>query len=76
MGLAPSLSVSSFSTHNIQLHRFSTKEALRSYLLVTARLHNLCSVNLSEVIDVTVTLDGTWSWQGHAAHYVMVVVIT
>ena len=53
MDLPPLLSVSSFSTHNIQLHRFSAKK-FRGVIGWPMHVSTVClSVDPSEVIVVT-----------------------
>ena len=65
---------SSYSEHTQSLARISIKVASGKYA-VSVHLHELCGVGPTEVIDVTVTCNGTWLNSGFTATHGAVVVI-
>lgn len=70
MDMLPPVTPASFSEHE-----FSVKTASENMLEASAHLHQLRGVRLMDIIDVTVTCDGTWSKRGFTATYGVVVVI-
>lgn len=75
MDMLPPVTPASFSEHNKVLARVSTETASENMLAASAYLHQLHGVGLTDVIDVAVTCDGTWSKRGFTATYGVVVVI-
>ena len=75
MDMLPPVTPASFSEHNKVLAEFSVKTASENMLAASGHLHQLRGVRLTDVIDVAVTCDGTWSKRGFMGTYGVVVVI-
>ena len=75
MDMLPPVTPTSFSEHTKVLAGFSVETASENMLAASAHLHQLHGVELTDVIDVAVTCDGTWSKCGFTATYGVVVVI-
>ena len=76
MDMLPPLSKPRYSEHNHSIATASEKAALDDMLSASAYLHVLHGSAPTEVIDVSVTCDGTWSKRGFTATYGVVVVIS
>ena len=74
MGLPPPVRPKSYSLHN-NIHKFVQNVQMESSKVASAQLHRLQGADPNDIIDVTVTCDGTWSHRGLVAPYRVVVVI-
>ena len=68
------LGVAVYSSH-ANLLAWESMDSLENMHAASAHLHKLQGVSPDEVINVTVTCDGTWSKRGFTATYGVVVVI-
>ena len=75
LGLLPPVGPKSYSIHNNILHKFVENVRMESSKVVSAQLHRLQGADPNDIIDVTVTWDGTWSHRGFVAPYGVVAVI-
>ena len=75
MGLPPPVSPKSYSSHN-SLQKFVQNVRMESSKVASAQLHRLQGADPSDIVDVTVTCDGTWSRRGFVAPYGVVAVIS
>ena len=74
MGLPPPVTSKSYSTHNSILQKsVHNVQVERS---ASEQFHILQGADPGDVIDVTVTYDGTWSRRGFVAAYGVVVVLS
>ena len=76
LGLPPPLTYRTFSEYNSSLHQIVQQSAIDSQLIVWAQLHSLPDTEPKDIVDVTVTCDGTWSRRGFTATYGVVVVMS
>ena len=76
MGLPPPVGPKSYSIHNNILHKCVENVQMESSKIASAQLHRLQGANPNDIIDVTVTCDGTWSHRGFVAPYGMEAVIS
>lgn len=72
MGMPPPVSASNFSVHNKKLR--DATEKIKDANQSAAAKHLRKNVAEDEVVDVKVTLDGTWARRGHQSLYGVVVV--
>ena len=75
MNMLPPVSSPAYSSINSQILEFSLLEAKASFLSASHHLHSLHGASPDEIIDVTVTCDGSWSKRGFTAMYGVVAVI-
>lgn len=75
MDLPPPVTTNSYSEHNRRLAKVSMAAAEANMQAASAVLHQLCDARPTDIIDVTVTCDGTWSKRGFTATYGVVTVI-
>lgn len=64
MDLLPPVSASNFQIHNKKIASATEDEVLDNLKSASVNLHHLYGVSPSEVINVAVTCDGTWSRRG------------
>ena len=76
MELLPPVSASNYLVHNSKIATASVEAASENMRAASVHLHHLFSVAPSEILDVAVTCDGTWSKRGFTATYGVVVVIS
>ena len=76
MGLPQPVTPRAFSSHNQRLWELSNSEAEKSLHQAAANLHHAAGADPEDVIDETVTLDGTWSKRGFTAKYGMVAALS
>ena len=76
MDMLPPMGPSSYSEHNQTLAMLSMEVASENMSAASVHLHRLRGVGPTEVIDVAVTCDGTWSKRGFTATHGVVVVIS
>lgn len=76
MDMLPPLSKPCFSENNHAIAHASEEAAKNEMISASAYLHALHGSAPTEVIDVPVTCDGTWSKRGFTATYGVVVVIS
>ena len=76
LGLPPPLTYRAFSDYNLSLNKIIQEASIESQLSVSAPLHSLYDTKPNDIIDVTVTCDGTWSKRGFTALYGVVVVMS
>ena len=69
MGLPPPVTSKSYSVHNNSLRQLVHGVLMESFKVASEQLHRLQGADLNDVIDVTVTCDGTWSHRGFVAPY-------
>ena len=69
MGLPPPLTSSAFSDYNLSINKIIQEATIESQLSAAAHLHSQYDTKPNDVIDVTVTCDGTWSKRGFTALY-------
>ena len=75
IGLPPPVGPKSYSIHNNILHKLVLDVLMESSRVASAQLHKLQGADPNDIIDVTVTCDGTWSHRGFVAPYGVVAVI-
>ena len=75
MDMLPPVTSPSFIQHNQCLAMSSMNVASENMLAVSAHLHKLHDVEPTEVINVAVTCDGTWSKRGFTATHGIVTII-
>ncbi len=76
MGLSPPVTSKSYSTHNSILQKFVHNVRVESCRSASEQLRRLQGADPGDVIDVTVTCDGTWSRRGCVAAFGVVVVLS
>ena len=76
LDMLPPMGPRSYSEHNQTLAMFSMEVATENMCAASAHLHELRGVGPTEVIDVAVTCDGTWSKRGFTATHGAVMVIS
>ena len=76
MGLPPPVSPRSYSMHNNALQKFVQNVRMESSMVASEQLHRLQGDDPNDVIDVTVTCDGSWSHRGFVVLYGVVAVIS
>ena len=76
MDLLPPVSTSNYQIYNEVIAEAIGDEVLQNMEAASAHLHHLYGVAPSEIIDVAVTCDGTWSKRGFTATYGVIVVIS
>ena len=76
MGLPPPVTPKSYFTHNSILQEIVHNVRLESCRSASEQLHRLQGADPSDVIDVTVTCDGTWSRSGFVVAYGVVAVLS
>jgi hypothetical protein len=76
MNMLPPLSPRSYMKHNQALATASMSAANNNMIAASDYLHRLHSVEPSDVLDVRVTCDGTWSRRGFTAIHGVIVVIS
>ena len=74
MDMLPPIAPASYSEHCAVIRAESEAVAIASQDSTSAYLHDLEGVPQSNVLDITVTCDGTWSKRGFTALYGVVVV--
>ena len=75
MDMLPPVTAVSYSEHNKRLAEVSVEKAQENMLTAAAYLHQLHGVSTTELLDIAVTCDGTWSKRGLTATHGVVVVI-
>ena len=75
MDILPPVVAHSFKQLNKQLAQHSMKVAPSNMLAASAHLHYLHGAKSTDIIDVTVTCDGTWSNRSFTAKHGVVVFI-
>ena len=73
--MPPPISPRAYSQQNVHIAEVSMECARNSMSAASARLHCLRNAGLQEIIDITVTCNGTWSKRGFTATYGVVIVI-
>ena len=76
MGLPPPVFPKCYSEHNSMLQQITYKVGMKSCRSASAQLHRLQGADPDDVVDVTVTCDGTWSRRGFVAAYGVVAVLS
>ena len=76
MGLPPPLTFRAFSDYNLSINKIIQEATIESQHSVSAHLHSQYDTKPNDVIDVTVTCDGTWSKRGFTALYGVTVVMS
>ena len=76
MGLPPPVFPKCFSEHNLVIHKIATDVCEDSFKSVSAQLRALHGAGPDDVVDCTVTCDGTWSRRGFVANYGVVAVLS
>ena len=76
MGLPPPVTPKSYSTHNSILQKIVHNVRVESCRSASEQLHRLQGADPGDVIDVTVTCDGTRSRRGSVAAYGVVAVLS
>ena len=76
MGLPPPVFPKCFTEHNLIIHKIVQEVCEESFRSASAQLHRLQGADPDDVIDVTVTCDGTWSRRGFVANYGVVAVLS
>ena len=75
MGLPPPVSPKCYKEHISNIHKISQEICEESSRSASAQLRRLLGAGPDEVIDVTVTCDGSWSRRGFTAAYGVVAVL-
>ena len=75
MDLPPTVSDSNYRIHNQALAEASLASARANMHTSSQVLHQMHNTRPDEVLDITVTCDGTWSKRGFTVKYSVVVVI-
>ena len=76
MGLPPPVSSKSYSEHNNFLRKYTQEICEESFRSASAQLRQLQGAGPDDVVDVTVTCDGTWSRRGFVANYGVIAVLS
>ena len=76
MGLPPPLTYRAFSDYNLSINKVIQEATIESQLSASAHLHSLYDTKPNDVIDITVTCDGTWSKRGYTAFYGVSIVMS
>lgn len=74
MDMLPPVTPVSYTEHSTRIQQESEVFALASVERASAYLHHKHGVSQSDILDITVTCDGTWSKRGFTALYGVVVV--
>lgn len=74
MDMLPPVTAKSYTDHCTTIQCESEVFALASQKRASAYLHHKHGIHHSEVLDITVTCDGTWSKRGFTARYGVVVI--
>ena len=74
MNLPPPVTWHGYSTHMEEIARASLQQAQKSREAASEHLHDMHGVKKDDLLDITVTCDGTWSKWGFTAMYGVVVV--
>ena len=75
MDLPPPISAKSYSEHNHMLAECSLELAEKKMLAASAYLHEQHRLECTDVLDIPITCDGTWSKRGFTATYGVVAII-
>ena len=75
MDILPPVAAPSYKQHNKQLAQHSMEVATSNMLAASAHLHHLHGAKSTDIIDIAVTCDGTWSKRGFTATHGVVAVI-
>ena len=76
LDLPPPVADSSYSDHNKEICGVMAKHAESEQKAAVSRLREACGAEPDDIVDVTVTFDGTWSKRGFTAQYGVCVVIS
>ena len=75
MDMVPPVLPLSYQQHNEEIAGHSVKVALDNMLAASAHLHQLHDMETTDLLDISMTCDGTWSKRGFTATHGVVVVI-
>ena len=75
MDILPPVVAHSYKQHNKQLAQHSMEVAASNMLAASAHLHHLHGAKSTDIIDIAVSCDGTWSKRGFTVTHGVVAVI-
>ena len=76
MGLPPPVFPKCYTEHNFIIQKFAHEVCEESSRSASAQLRRFQGADPDDVVDVTVTCDGTWSRRGFVAAYGVVAVLS
>ena len=76
MDMLPPLTVSPYKEQNKLISSMALKEAKKNMSAASAHLHSLHDIQPEQLLDCSITCDGTWSKRGYTATHGIVVVIS
>ncbi len=76
LGMLPPLTAPSWSLHNKKLAGVASEVAKECFLEASRQLNMKMGMPVTDIIDVTVTVDGTWQKRGRTSLFGIVVVMS
>ena len=76
MGLPPPVTDPAFRAHKADIAAAATEESVESRKVAAKELHRMQGAGDDDIIDVTVTFDGTWAKRGFTSQFGIVLVLS
>ena len=75
MGLPPPITDHAFMEHKSEILAAAVEESVESRRVAAQELHRMNDIFSDDILDITVTCDGTWAKQGFTSQFGVVMVL-